>query len=116
MTEMGAHAAADKVMRVSRTAKVRTDKVTLRDYNPEKPKLKLEATVPVYYKSEYPAYVDDGACEWTAAMQASYENSIRGEIKSMTRHYENMDMRDISLLPIENNFAADDAGPRRTFG
>lgn len=45
IAEMGAHAAADKVMRVSRTAKVRPDKVTLRDYNPEKPKLKLEATV-----------------------------------------------------------------------
>jgi len=45
IAEMGGHAAADKVMRVSRSAKVRTDKVTLRDYNPEKPKLKLEATV-----------------------------------------------------------------------
>ncbi len=45
MAEMGGHGAVDKVMRVSRTAKVKTDKVTLRDYNPEKPKLKLEATV-----------------------------------------------------------------------
>jgi type VI secretion system secreted protein VgrG len=45
IAEGGAHAAADKVMRVSRAAKIKTDKVTLRDYNPEKPKLKLEATV-----------------------------------------------------------------------
>jgi type VI secretion system secreted protein VgrG len=45
IAEMGAQAAVDKVMRVSRTAKVKADKVTLRDYNPEKPKLKLEATV-----------------------------------------------------------------------
>ena len=45
LAEGGAHGAVDKVMRVSRTAKVKTDKVTLRDYNPEKPKLKLEATV-----------------------------------------------------------------------
>jgi len=45
IAEMGGHGAVDKVMRVSRTAKVKTDKVTLRDYNPEKPKLKLEATV-----------------------------------------------------------------------
>ena len=45
IAEMGGHAAADKVMRVSRSAKVKTDKVMLRDYNPEKPKLKLEATV-----------------------------------------------------------------------
>lgn len=42
IAEMGAHSAADKVMRVSRAAKVKTDKVTLRDYNPDKPKLKLE--------------------------------------------------------------------------
>jgi type VI secretion system secreted protein VgrG len=42
IAEMGAHSAADKVMRVSRSAKVKTDKVTLRDYNPDKPKLKLE--------------------------------------------------------------------------
>ena len=45
LAEGGAHAAADKVMRVSRAAKVKTDKVTLRDYNPEKPKLNLEAMV-----------------------------------------------------------------------
>ncbi len=45
IAEMGGHGAVDKVMRVSRTTKVKTDKVTLRDYNPEKPKLKLEATV-----------------------------------------------------------------------
>lgn len=45
IAEMGGHGAVDKVMRVSRAVKVRTDKVTLRDYNPEKPKLKLEATV-----------------------------------------------------------------------
>ncbi|MEZ4300337.1 MAG: type VI secretion system tip protein TssI/VgrG [Polyangiaceae bacterium] len=45
MAEMGAHGAVDKVMRLSRANKVKTDKVTLRDYNPDKPKLKLEATV-----------------------------------------------------------------------
>lgn len=45
IAEMGGHAAADKVMRVSRGARVKTDKVTLRDYNPEKPKLENEATV-----------------------------------------------------------------------
>ncbi len=45
IAEMGGHSAVDKVMRVSRTARVRPDKVTLRDYNPEKPKLKLEAMV-----------------------------------------------------------------------
>lgn len=45
IAEMGGHGAVDKVMRVSRAACVKTDKVTLRDYNPEKPKLKLEATV-----------------------------------------------------------------------
>lgn len=45
IAEMGAHSAADKVMRVSRSAKVKPDKVTLRDYNADKPKLKLEAEV-----------------------------------------------------------------------
>ncbi|MBK8253721.1 MAG: type VI secretion system tip protein VgrG [Polyangiaceae bacterium] len=45
IVEMGAHGAVDKTMRVSRSVKVKSDKVTLRDYNPEKPKLKLEATV-----------------------------------------------------------------------
>lgn len=45
LAEMGAHGAVDKVMRVSRAAAVKTDKVTVRDYNPDKPKLKLEATV-----------------------------------------------------------------------
>jgi type VI secretion system secreted protein VgrG len=41
----GVHESADVIMRCRQTLTVTTDKVTLRDYNPAKPKLKLEASV-----------------------------------------------------------------------
>ncbi|MBN2197045.1 MAG: type VI secretion system tip protein VgrG [Polyangiaceae bacterium] len=43
LERFGGNSLGDYVMNVSQTMQIRSDKVTLRDYNPEKPKLKLEA-------------------------------------------------------------------------
>lgn len=42
--EFGLEGSADRVFRLSRTVSVKSDKVFVRDYNPEKPSLKLEAS------------------------------------------------------------------------
>ncbi|EYF04182.1 type VI secretion system Vgr family protein [Chondromyces apiculatus] len=43
--DFGTEGAADRVLHVGKTACVKSDKVTTRDYNPDKPSAKLEATV-----------------------------------------------------------------------
>jgi type VI secretion system secreted protein VgrG len=66
--DFGPEGSADRVIRVGKTAAVKSDKVFTRDYNPDKPSTKLEATVEgtdaggheleIY---EYPARADDEA-------------------------------------------------------
>ncbi|MFT3770332.1 MAG: type VI secretion system tip protein TssI/VgrG [Minicystis sp.] len=43
--DFGVEGSADRVIRLSKTTSVKSDKVFTRDYNPDKPSLKLEATV-----------------------------------------------------------------------
>jgi len=64
--DFGVEGSADRVIRVGKTTCVKSDKVTTRDYNPDRPSAKLEATVEgtdegaheleIY---EYPARADD---------------------------------------------------------
>lgn len=66
--DFGVEGSADRVLRLSKTARVKSGKVFLRDYNPDKPSLKLEASVEgseaethdleIY---EYPARCEDEA-------------------------------------------------------
>jgi type VI secretion system secreted protein VgrG len=66
--EFGAEGAADRVIRLSTTSSVQSDKVFVRDYNPDKPSLKLEGPaegsdpgaheLEIY---EYPARCEDEA-------------------------------------------------------
>ncbi|AGP36361.1 hypothetical protein BE04_22470 [Sorangium cellulosum] len=93
--DFGVAGSADRVARLSREVSVRSDKVFVRDYNPEKPSLKLEASaessdpgehaLEIY---EYPARTADvGVAERLAkvlldAVQAE-RDVVRGETGSL---------------------------------
>ncbi len=56
---MGSEEAFDRVMRVRQVLRVTSDKVMLRDYNPDKPKLEIEATVESEDEGEHALEVYD---------------------------------------------------------